>query len=430
MFAPSTAVGDAADGGGGLLASSAVHMRVCVPAHLWPSMCRRVRVLADLLGLDAHGVRAGLQISVSVLQETRLAKGIPEPDRGRLRFCAPTTLRGPTAEHPSDSKAFLSATFKSQQCLQKGVLHEAPHADFPIPPGDSRCTSLGGYVQIGVGGSSEVFAVSSAHDTRMDSIGLVTLECTSVPVAEGASGGLSLRPVMISNPGQSRSEPAQACGNFVSNVRAMPGSAPGAPQPDLSISDVASCIADCSLYRIMSAPGDAPRSDADVELVPHLECLLPVQDVIRRIPCLPPSRGPGCYTGQVYFNGDTDRGPSSSAVRLLDVVGFAEKHLRVWRAGTLTSAVEVTYLGRCVSGTKAPAPGDSGGNATQCFADKLLHSFVAAEVQLDRGTARQELLYTLTPAGCVLETVRAWQAVPGSSLPQGALRFVKPVALP
>ena len=246
---------------------------------------------------------------------------------------------------------------------------------------------------------------------------------------------------MISNPGQSRSEPAQACGSFVSNVRAMPGSAPGAPQPDLRYSDVASCIADCSLYRIISESGDAPRSDADVELVPHLECLLPVQvpgmpgvgelfRAVTRISCLPPSRGPGCYTGRVFFNGDTERGSSSSAVRLLDVVGFAEKHLRVHTAGAFASAVEVTYLGRCVSGTMAPAPGDSGGNATQCSADNLLHSFIAAEVLLDRGTARQEFLYTLTPAGCVLETVRAWQAVPGSSLPQGALRFVKPVALP
>ena len=428
MIAPA-AVGNAADGGGGLFASSAVHMRVCVPEHLMPSMCRRVRVLADLLGLDAHGIRSGLQISVSVLQETRLAKSIPELDRGR-RFCSPTILRVPTADHPSDGKAFVSDTFKSQQFIHEGVLHEAPHADFPIPLGDSQCTSLRGYVQIGVGGGSEVFALSSAHDTRMDSIGPVTLECASVPVAEGASGGLSLRPIMISNPWQNRSEPAQVCGTFVSNVRSMPGSAPDAPQPDLSISDVASCIADCSLYRIISEPGDAPRSDADVELVPHLECLLHVQDVIRRIPCLPPSRGPGSYTGQVYFNGDVERGSSSSAVRLLDVVGFAEKHLRVRRAGALTSAVEVTYLGRCVWGTEAPALGDSGGKATQCCADKLLHSFISAEVQLDRGTARQELFYTLTPAGCVLETVRAWQAVPGSLLPQGALRFVRPLALP
>jgi len=212
----------------------------------------------------------------------------------------------------------------------------------------------------------------------------------------------------------------------------MPGSALDAPQPDLIFPDVASCIADCSLYRIMSAPGDAPRSYADVELVPHLECLLPVQirGVTIHFPCLPPSRGPGCYTGQVYFNGDTERGSSSSAVRLLDVVGFAEKHLRVGKAGTSASAMEVTYLGRCVSGTKAPSPGDSGGNATQCYADKLLHSFIAAEVQLDFGTARQEFFYTLTPAGCVLEAVRAWQAVPGSLLPQGALRFVRPLALP
>ena len=413
----------------------AVHFRVCVPRAVLTRIGARVRIIMDALGLDPRGRRSGLHISVSELLETDLVKRIPDPEHGRLGFPHPTTLCGPTADHPRDSKAFVTAISRAgSQYLQTGLLREASHAALtPIPAGESRCCSLGCFVQIGTGAGSEVFAGSCGHDLREDHIvGPVTLEDGSLSEAEGGICGVSVVPVMIMNPGQGGSPPEQECGRFVSSVRAMPGTG-GAEQLPLRFCDVLKCIVDFSLFRII---GDAPRSDADVFLQPHLACSLPVRDITdmaQPVPCLPPSSGPGRYTGRVFFHGDKERG---SAQRLLDVIGFAEKHMRVHtagRPGSSSTAVEVTYVARSVGGTAKPIRGDSGGPVTQPQTDdspNLLHSFICAEVQLDPLSLSRELLYTLTPACLVLEAVRARQGAPGRVLPQGALRFVRPAATP
>ena len=52
---------------------------------------------------------------------------------------------------------------------------------------------------------------------------------------------------------------------------------------------------------------------------------------------------------KVFFNGDNERGGGSGSSRLLEIVGFSEKLMRVPIPGRLHGtmpAVEVTYLGR------------------------------------------------------------------------------------
>ena len=421
------------------------HMRVCVPETLFERIRAKVQAIADALGLDAQGCRPGLRISVAELNETDLIKHLPDPEHGGIRIHGPASLHSAAAEHPVDAKAFALQTFRhgrEKSCLT-GVVHESSHYPYmPIPDTESRCSSHGCFVQIGEGAAAEIAAGGCGHDLCMDSIDVVTLEDSQLPIAAGTlagGGALLLAPLFISNPGLSSTLPAQPRGDFVSSVRAMPSASSDASEPTHLLCMVKNNVVDFSLHRIVSAKDDAPRSYADVVPQPHLSCSEEVRGMAAQVPCLPPFQGPGPhYSGKVYMNGDNERGGGSGACRLLDVVGFSEKNMRVPIPGRLYGtmpAVEITYIARPYGGTAPPAKGDSGGPVTQPGGASdaepaLLHSFVCAQVRLDPGKAHSELLYTLTPAHLVLEAVRVRQCEPRSTLPQGALRFVRPALLP
>lgn len=418
-------------------------MRVSVPQPWLAGIQLRVQVVANALGLDMQGCRPGLRITVAQLEETDLVKHLPDPEHGRVRIHGPASLHGAAAEHPSGADAFVLQTFRRDKSRLVGVVREVSHASStPIPEGESRSSSQSCYVQIGEGEHSLVAAGGCGHDLREDRIDIITLENSLLPIAVGGAGGdaLILKPLFISNPGLSSTLPAQPCGLFVSSACAMPAAplAVAETRKPQDLSTLRRSVVDFSLYRIISAKDEAPRSYTDVVSQPHLSCSVMVSDVAIPVPCLPPFQGPGPhYSGIVFFNGDNERGGGSGSSRLLqvEIVGFSEKLMRVPIPGRLHGtmpAVEVTYLGRPYGKTLPPAKGDSGGPVTQpgsASEPALLHSFVCAEVRLDPGKPHTELLYTLTPAHFVLEAVRARQVAPGSSLPQGSLRFVRPAGV-
>lgn len=381
-----------------LLFNSVMHMRVCVPIDHVEDITTRVLEVARALNLDSRGTRHGLVLSVAPLVERVLCK-LPEPEHGRLRLHGPSALHGGPAGSPFIYNATISQRFsggrlgskKAELCEKRHPVTEA------VDDGKTKCSSLGCYLQLGRDDNCVVVAVSCGHDRLEGTSYSVTLEDSRL-LKE--TPGVAVNQVMVSNP----ASPSLIFGTYAFNHRAVPSSVartvPALGRTTIPQETIKS-IADYSLFDI------PPRTITNREPQPHLSCSLEVESMPGGAVCLPPTDD---YMGSVEFNGDNDRGSGGGGGRLLDVVGFAERHFMVLhdRLRIQIPAVQVTYIARAVAGMMAPEPGDSGGPVwIRTAGGKVLHSFVSAEVSLVSDP--REIFYTLTPAHFVLDSVREWQ---------------------
>lgn len=356
---------------------------VCVPCHLIARMQRKVDELTGALGDALHQ-----SVRVLTLEETDLAKRLPDPGDGRLRFGHDTAVFADVL--PRSHPAAIAIPSSKGFCPVAVTLNDASLAPpKAISEGKFRSSSAGGYVQIGGGQGGSVPAVvvdSCGHPFRRDAIGAVVLKDTLL-AREDPSNDIPVAPIAISFPGLSSAEPG-LYGNLVWNGRAVPG-ADAAPQPlPMRHSDILVAAVDCGIYRIIqTGPQSPPCEASDMEPQPYVSHSLLVRSLgtTRSVLCLPDSR---VYMGACRYHGINS--PGASSTNLLDVIGFGEKVLSVktpGRPGTFC-AVETTYVARYTGGGKEPSEGDSGGDVLSdalhgAFGGEApLHSFICSRALL------------------------------------------------
>lgn len=422
LHAPATDVSFSLEVSEARLPSSLSELWVGVPPPALAHMLRKVGMLLGLL--------PGAPVRVFALAEETLIKHLPPGEGlGRLRVYDDTAMVADTAGHPRESEVLIAAISATGQRFRKvAVATDAALRPDPdqIAPGGSRSCSFGALLQIGEGAASVVLGLGSGHGLEFSRVGRVTLEDTTQAPVDAARDGVELTALACVNPGRC-AVGSTPYGIFATSVRAEPGASPGLPQQLVRAQQCWICVANIALYGLPSGMGDPPHAAADMQLLPHLACALPVRDVIRPVPCLPPY---AAYSGIVLVTGaNVSQG---SGPRKLRVIGYAVKTMEVpdptVPSGKATVQV-ITYFAAPESGI-APYERDSGGGVYQVSAvdgSFVLHSFVCARsVLTDPATGLSMEFYTLTPAHLALEQVHALQSEPGSTLPQGALRFVVP----